>query len=222
MSPVGYRLEEVDETYYLVLDAEAAKKLNCPFGSLEPPLGIAHKFQIVKSNPHSDDRTELKKIAEEMKEDYALPQKTSDGLNDDFKSSSLDSAAMFNILRGKSSRKLQQEVEDDTDTEDGNDESHRPKSKFNRKLSVKKYDTFPNTSKQTYLATTYSDSERKRSQSERPSTAPPKLSYADAGGEIESSSWEFSSPKKKKYSRSENVDSWSFEVSLVNVKNKQF
>lgn len=220
MSPVGYRLEEVDETYYLVLDAEAAKKLNCPFGSLEPPLGIAHKFQIVKSNPHSDDRTELKKIAEEMKDshlfhdnDYALSQKTPDGLNDDFKSSSLDSATMFNVLRGKSSRKLQQKGDDDTDTEDGNDESHRPKSKFHRKLSVKKYDTFPNTSKQTYSATTYSDCEKKRSQSERPSTAPPKLTYVDTGEEIESSSWEFSSPKKKKYSRSENVYNWSFEVS---------
>lgn len=222
MSPVGYRLEEVDETYYLVLDAEAAKKLNCPFGSLEPPLAIAHKFQIVKSKPHSDDRTELKKIAEEMKDsqlfhdtDYAVPQKISDGLNDDFKSSSLDSAALFNILRDKSSRKLLQEGNDDTDTEDGNDEDHRPKLKFHRKLSVKKYDTFPNTNKQTHSTSTYSDYERKQSQSERPSTAPPKLSHVETGEGIESSSWEFSSPKRRKYSRSENVDSWFYEVSLL-------
>lgn len=219
MSPVGYRLEEVDETYYLVLDAEAAKKYNCPFGSLEPPLRIAHKFQIVKSNPHADDFTELNKIAEELKDsplfhdDGILPQKISDGLNDDFKSSSLDSAAMFNLLRDKSSRKFQLNEEDDTDTEDETDD-YRPKSKFHRKISVKKYDTFPNGSKQSHSTPTYSDYEKKELQSERPNTAPPVFGLSLEERNVDIENWEFSSPKKKKYSASEKVDNWSFEVRL--------
>lgn len=222
MSPVGYRLEAVGETYYLVHDAEAAKKINRPFGSLEPPLGIADKFQFIKCNPHSDDRTELKKIAEELKDspvfhddDYSYQQKTRiDKLNDDFKSSSVDMTNMFNVLRDKGLRKLQRDEAADTDTEES-DDGHRPKLKFHRKNSAKKYDTFPNSNKRTHSTPTFSDQEKLGSQSERPSTAPPNLSYEEAATDIVSSSWELFKSKQKPYAGAENVENWSCGVILI-------
>lgn len=214
MSPVGYRLESVAETYYLVHDAEAAKKINRPFGSLEPPLGIAHKFQFIKCNPHSDDHTELKKIAEELKDspafdsnDYLYGQKLN---SDDFKPSSVDAAAMFNILRDKGLRKFCHDG-DKTDSEDS-DEDHRPKSKFHRKVSVKKYDTFPNASRRTCSTPTFSENEKKPSQSERPSTAPPNFYHIEAEAEIGSNKLELFKPDKNVFSASENVENWSCEV----------
>ncbi|KFM65401.1 Protein SZT2, partial [Stegodyphus mimosarum] len=193
MSPVGYRLNEVNGTYYLVLDAESARKLNHPFGSLDPPLGIVDKYQIIKSNPHSDDCTELKRIGEEIKDTPVFAGKEfsyhpdGESLNDDFKSSNLNNDTVFSFLREKGFHKVQQD--EDSETEDGND-TQRPKNKFNRKTSMKRFSS--SVKKRTISSTSLIDFERKYSLGERPHTAPPKVSLLDSNQYEEISDWDAS------------------------------
>lgn len=151
MSPPGYHLSESDGTYYLVLDAESVEKLNKPFGSLDPPLGIVAKYNIVQRNPHRDDNTELKSISDEtgrslafankdnimyLRENLNLQQIVDNAKNSELSvlgKSSFNNKSTFSLV-GKRSYAANQE--DDTETEDSN---YRLEMKFKsgRKTTTK-------------------------------------------------------------------------------------
>ncbi|GFT28929.1 KICSTOR complex protein SZT2 [Nephila pilipes] len=126
MSPIGYRLEEVNGHYYLVIDTDTEQKPNP-----EATLGIA-QFNILKGIPHSDDGTELKRIVEEIKDTPVFPDRDFP-INYDRRGSEIENE-VFSLIRDKKFQTLQ--PDDDSETEDGTEDC-RPKAKF-RKSSIKK------------------------------------------------------------------------------------
>ncbi|CAL1272334.1 unnamed protein product [Larinioides sclopetarius] len=126
MSPAGYRLDEVTGRYYLVIDGEAEQKSNS-----EAPLAIA-QFNILKGIPHSDDGTELKRIAEEIKGTPVFIDNDFQK-NDDHQGSEIENE-VFSLTRDKMPQHLGQE--EDSETEDGAEDA-KPKARF-RKTSVKR------------------------------------------------------------------------------------
>ncbi|GFR12271.1 KICSTOR complex protein SZT2 [Trichonephila clavata] len=126
MSPIGYRLEEVNGCYYLTIDTDSEQK-----PSFETTLGIA-QFNILKGIPHSDDGTELKRIVEEIKDTPVFPD-IDFSVSQDRRGSEIENE-VFSLIRDKKFQLLQ--PDDDSETEDGTEDC-RPKAKF-KKSSIKK------------------------------------------------------------------------------------
>ncbi|XP_054706833.1 LOW QUALITY PROTEIN: KICSTOR complex protein SZT2-like [Uloborus diversus] len=190
MSPIGYRLNSINDTYYLVLDPESGKIIRHPFGSLDPPLGIAHKFQMIRQNPHGSDGTELKKLEEDT---------------------SVFAGSEYSFLQPKVNNDCLRQAFQTLQTEDSDTDeidTFRPKMKFHRKISAKRSSCTFHIKRRPHTRLILWNDE-KYSLLERPHTAPPDLSPLN-----------FKVYHKDKSSRSikqnenrEYVQSWNNEVS---------